>query len=128
MWNFCWEREEGSWINRITCYGNTCKQHVRAGEGKWSWLTAADNDAAIFIFVFGKGSSAILLQTTASVFFFSLNSASTSLSSVLEWNTTEEFQNTHTASVEAELCSVPVNQSNNVANKEWTDVNTVECL
>lgn len=35
--------------------GTTWKQHVQAAEGKWSWLTAADNDTAIFIFVFGKG-------------------------------------------------------------------------
>lgn len=34
-------------------------QHLEAARAsrreKWSWLTAADNDTAIFIFVFGKG-------------------------------------------------------------------------
>lgn len=34
-----------------TSGSSTCKQQRE----KWSWLTAADNDTAIFIFVFGKG-------------------------------------------------------------------------
>lgn len=31
MENFC-QREQHSWENRITRYGNTWKQHVQAGE------------------------------------------------------------------------------------------------
>lgn len=93
MWNFC-QREQRSWENRITRYGNTWKQHVQARREKWSWLTAADNDTAIFIFVFGEGQLSHS-TTNHSQLFFGLNSASVTLNSVLEWSVTEEFPDTN---------------------------------
>ena len=70
-------------------------QHLEAARAsrreKWSWLTAADNGTAIFIFVFGKEQ---LSHSTANHSqLFCLNIASVTLDSVLEWSVTEEFPN-----------------------------------
>lgn len=73
-------------------------QHLEAARAsrreKWSWLTAADNDTAIFIFVFGNGQlSHSTINRSRIFFFFCPNSASVAFN--LECSVTEEFPNTN---------------------------------